>query len=550
MNYSMRLLPSAAILALLLIIPSIAFADTIEGNIELPDNCTVLDKNGASHTFPKENSPSKYLAVCALAKALEEEVISAMVLGEFTGFGLFVEGLNGIAPAADEFWALWLNGDFADCGIECLPLAQGDTVSFILTSFEGEERGESVVLHITSLVPTSQAAPGQSGQSGGGEYLEDKVFNVASALEFLVKKQNADGSFASPMLTDWAAIAFGVGNDNEVCNDACRAARERLRIYLRNASSSTSLATDLERHIMGLEALGIDPYTVSGAPVDALVSFFDGAQMGEKSLVNDDIFALFPLLHAGYAKNDSMIEAVVAFILSKQKPNGSWEESVDLTAAAIQALKLFGERAEAAAAVGKGKEYLKRNQDDSGIFGRSSFTLSWVLQAIASLGETPQDWKKSGVTPLGYLGVLQQDDGGVEPMSVSIDTRVWATSYAVPAAFGKPWDAILGHFSRPAPIPPPLSTTATFTTSPSQVSLSLPEERANTVVARSTTPEPPAIQASEPGTGTASDATTTATTTDQLASAAEATNGLSTNGLWLAGLALIFGATFYFLRRA
>ena len=114
MTYSLRVL-SGVIIVLFLITPSFTIAENIEDSIELPDNCTVLDKNGTSHTFPKENSPSDFLAVCALAKALQTGLIMSIQLSEFPGFGLFVEGLNGIAAGGDEVWALWLNGAFPHC---------------------------------------------------------------------------------------------------------------------------------------------------------------------------------------------------------------------------------------------------------------------------------------------------------------------------------------------------------------------------------------------------------------------------------------------------
>lgn len=433
---------ATTLLALVLTLPCISSALSIEGTVDPATNCTVQDKSGVQHSFPQIGSPSGLLAVCVLAKALDAGVVSSAQLGEFTGFGLFVEGLNGVVAGGDEYWALWKNGGFADCGIECLPIAEGDTVSFVLTSFGGEERGSSVILHIG---PTSSVKSASSG--GGGEFLQARPFNVKAALDFLTAQQNPNGSFASSMLTDWAAIAFGAGNDT-VCDETCRGARERLRAYI-SGTSVPETSTELERHIMALEALGVDPYTASGAPVDALVGKFDGSQMGDPALVNDDIFAIFPLVHAGYPSTDPMIDRIISFILSKQKINGSWEDSVDLTAAAIQALCFAPAHSGTSAALENAEQYIRRNQDDSGIFGPRSFTLSWVMQAIAVLGQTQDVWSKSGMTPLGYLGVLQQEDGGVEPMSVGSENRIWATSYAIPAALGKTWDAMLSTFSKP-----------------------------------------------------------------------------------------------------
>ena len=443
MNLALRFFFGATLFFAVFILPNPTFAIVIDGSVVPDTKCTIEDKNGAAHTFPKDNSPGGYLTVCALATALETGVLTSVQLTEFTGFGLFVEGLNGVVAGTDEYWALWRNGVMADCGIECLPVSQGDTVSFILTSFEGEERGSSVVLHVASQ---GEAKAGSS--SGGGEFLKNRAFIVAAAVNYLTSQQQPDGSFGSAMLTEWAAIAFGAATD-DVCDETCRDARGRLRLYVETTPTSSSSATDIERHIMALEVLGIDPHSAHGAPMERLIAMFDGTQIGDIALVNDDIFAIFPLLNAGYATSDTVPSAVLNFILSKQRANGSWEESVDLTAAAIQALRLFPTETATLEPLEKAEQYIRRNQDDSGIFGPRSFTLSWVLQAIAALAQTPEEWEKSGMTPLGYLGVLQQDDGGVEPMSVGADNRLWATSYAIPAALGKTWDSILNDFEKP-----------------------------------------------------------------------------------------------------
>ena len=161
------------------------------------------------------------------------------------------------------------------------------------------------------------------------------------------------------------------------------------------------------------------------------------------------------------------------------------------------------------------------------------------MQAIGSLNEIPDDWKKSGLTPLEYLGVLQQEDGGVEPMSVSVDTRVWATSYAIPGALGKPWDEILGNFARPAPIAfsaTPTDKTATATP-PTQPAPEVFASANSSVITQ-------VISAPSP------DAVSTTTNAAQLAAAYESDSNGGADGIWVwfSGLILILG-TFYFLRR-
>lgn len=43
-------------------------------------------------------------------------------------FGVMIEGVNGLLADATSYWAVYLNGDYAQVGIADLVLEQGDTV--------------------------------------------------------------------------------------------------------------------------------------------------------------------------------------------------------------------------------------------------------------------------------------------------------------------------------------------------------------------------------------------------------------------------------------
>ena len=92
----------------------------IEGNIKLKNGCTVTDTDEATHVFPNEDSPSEYLGICALEEARELEIIESFGLINDPNLGLYVKSVNGIEPSSTEFWSLWRNGGFAQCGIEYL----------------------------------------------------------------------------------------------------------------------------------------------------------------------------------------------------------------------------------------------------------------------------------------------------------------------------------------------------------------------------------------------------------------------------------------------
>src|ERR1035437_6379619 len=58
-------------------------------------------------------------------------------------------------------------------------------------------------------------------------------------------------------------------------------------------------------------------------------------------------------------------------------------------------------------------------------------------------------WTKNGKTIVDYLAEAQATDGAVAPESETSSNRIWATSYAIPAAMGKSWGDIMKSFTKP-----------------------------------------------------------------------------------------------------
>ncbi len=294
----------------------------------------------------------------------------------------------------------------------------------------------------TPLTVLAAGINGGTGSSGGGGSLRvDARFDIEGALRYLVAQQDTKGTYDAPMYTDWAAIALAAAGTGTT------AIREHLR---KEVSSADMSITDHERRAMALMALGISPY--NGTEVDhiaAIRSYFKDDQYGDSKRVNDDIFALVVLERAGYRIGDAHIDKTLAFIVRSQGESGAWDESIDLTAAAIQALVPYRAAPGVEAALVKAEKYLRGMQKQDGGFG-DVFATSWVLQAIDALGKTPADWISGGKTPLTYLAKAQLEDGGVLAVSEATTTRVWATAYAVPAALGMSWREVMHAFSAPA----------------------------------------------------------------------------------------------------
>jgi hypothetical protein len=283
-----------------------------------------------------------------------------------------------------------------------------------------------------------------SGGGGGGLQITTAVkVDLVKAADFLNAEQNADGSFGSVLITDWAAIALASFNPNSQ-------ASSKIKSYLLidpDPLVGLNPASDYSRRAMALMSLNINPYNGTKTNyIKKIISFNDGRQFGDASLYNDDIFALIVLAKAGYTVNDKIIQEAANFIISKQLPDGSWG-STDLTAAAIQALKPVSTLTGISEALVKARNFLINSQlVDSG-FG-NTYTTAWVIQAIAALGEDPSAWLKNGNTPESFLALSQGADGGLEKDYSYDVNRVWSTAYAIPAIQNKPWFNILNSFSK------------------------------------------------------------------------------------------------------
>ncbi len=433
----------------------------IEKDITLESSCQVQDTGGTTHIFPKADSPSKYLGICAIAEALKKSHVNDFKLANDQVLGLYIKSINSIEPNETQFWSLWKNGAFADCGIGCLSISEGDIISLILTDWATETESDKISLRITTLIPilennepAEQEQPQEkeqveeetSGGSGNSSNHETPTttFNTENALNYLKSVQSSDGSFAnSSLYTDWAAIAFAAGN-------VTGSSRDSLIGYLRSHNTLSSLLTDNERRVMALLALEQNPYSFNGVNyIKAITESFDGTQFGDMDLVNDDIFALIPLKNSDFSKNDEIITKTIAFIISKQNSNGSWFESVDTTAAAVEALKSFESVKGAGESIAKASDYLIGKQNSDGSWENSIPSTSWAMQAESALGAS---WKKNGKSGMDFLAAKQKsagNDGAVLPPSETIANRVWATSYAVSAASGQSWSDIMENVSKP-----------------------------------------------------------------------------------------------------
>src|SRR3989344_5718332 len=319
---------------------------------------------------------------------------------------------------------------------------------------------------LTVTEPVENAGSGSSGTTSGsrkkttGSVLGVSTqiqFDLPKAYEFIISQQSADGSFGPDIYTDWTGLALASGNYQQATINLIK--------YLTTVELKGTMLTDFERHAMVLMALGLNPYNTNGVNyIEKILAAFDGRQFGDIQEDNDDIFALLVLFNAGYGPEDEMIKKCVEFVLGRQKENGSWDESIDMTGAALAVLVQTEENEAVQNATTKAKTFLQETQSkrNDGSWADNVSSTAWALEGILALGEKQEDWERSGNTPVDYLATMQDADGGIK--GENINSRIWETAYAISAASGKTWSQTMQKFEKqeikPAPqtkkaAPPP-----------------------------------------------------------------------------------------------
>jgi len=294
-----------------------------------------------------------------------------------------------------------------------------------------------------AVTETVHHSSGSSGRKVIPEIAQEEIkpiFDLNKAFDFLVPQQKENGTFGEELYTDWVTLAL-------INSEKHQDAKTKLVKYYSSNKPKGGLLTDYERRAMAVMSLGLNPYNTNGENyIKKITDSFDGKQFGDINQSNDDIFALIVLQNAGFTKNENIIKSTIINIISTQKENGSWDDSVDMTGAGIEALAFFNQDEPVKNTLKKAKEFLKQNQKDDGGFGNVSST-AWVVEGILALSEKPEDWNKNGNTPFDYLALNQDTDGGIK--EENLQNKVWQTAYVITSLSGKTWNRIMQNFEKP-----------------------------------------------------------------------------------------------------
>jgi hypothetical protein len=320
-------------------------------------------------------------------------------------------------------------------------------------------------------------------------------------VQYLSASQPLGGSFACPStVTNWSAVAAAAaGEDLSVFQTGGASLLDAL---LADPLTGACPATDIERRILEISAAGQDASDFGGVNyADLLLGYFNNGQIGEPTLLNDDIFGILALAALGHPDLYDEAQQSLDYLLLNREADGGFSFTTltdaecgfycgsdnDDTAAAIVALKAAADigltNADLETALEEALQYLLVNtrQADGGfifasVFGgpSSGSSTAWALMALNAVGDSvaaeaaaAQDW----------LVAHQGDDGNFEVFGFDY------TPEAVLALLGTTWLLQPEPMQAPpAPQPEPTPNLVTYST-PSQVAV------ANTTIAHHDTDE-------------------------------------------------------------
>lgn len=326
--------------------------------------------------------------------------------------------------------------------------------SRLVVAGEEADIGETTTFWINGE-PANQTAVYEPGQSKNLDLsvevlpLNASDPQITEALDYLKGTQQSDGCIAAFATSTWAVMAIAAaGEDPGTWTSGGDSIIDYLRSNMNHLGSNK--ATDWERFILAIAAAGENPRGFGGIDcVATLLGFYDGTQIGDDTMLNDDFWGILALKATGESL-DTQIQNIKTFIINNQNSDGGWgwivgdSSDADNTAAAVMAL-VAAEVSTSSQTITDGLNYLKTQQQNDGGFTSEGVTNaavdSWVINAIVAAGQSPasNEWRKSGNNPVGHLLSLQDGDGAFKWTSSQRSNPEWITAYAITALLGSPY---------------------------------------------------------------------------------------------------------------
>ncbi|MDY6893688.1 MAG: prenyltransferase/squalene oxidase repeat-containing protein [Chloroflexota bacterium] len=303
---------------------------------------------------------------------------------------------------------------------------------------------------IALIVVLLVSIPGIPGALAYAPYpLQPTDTEVANALDHLRGIQEANGCISDFSTSAWVTMAIAAAGEDP---NSWSAGGNSIVDYLAANSASASSVNDYARMVLAIVAANADPADFGGVDFVALIDdAYDGTQIGDSALLNDDFWGVMALTAAGRSQSSQLVTNVVDFIKTNQNADGGWswgvgaDSDVDDTAAAIMALIAAGE-SQGTNVIQDGLSYIKSMQMDNGGFeswgDTNSATDSWGINSIVAAGQTPTSayWQSgNGTDPVDDLLTFQNPDGSFNWQPATPSNMAMMAAFAIPALVAEPY---------------------------------------------------------------------------------------------------------------
>jgi energy-coupling factor transport system substrate-specific component len=315
----------------------------------------------------------------------------------------------------------------------------------------------ALLIAVLLLGAFASARAGAATPAGGPE----------TALAWLESVQNEDGGYgerpgveSSQAMTGWAMLGLEAGglNPQGVTSGKGKSPVD----YLQSAIAEVQSPGDLARTILALEGAGIEPREFGGRNLVAALLAKRRPDGSYEDWPNSTAYAVVALRSAGIANVADSLE----WLREVQNEDGGWGDvpgspsNPDGTGAVLQALSPSSKAAQRA--VG----YLRQVQQPGGGYrlgGNGSLntqSTAWAVEGLLAAGADPAQFKRGGKSAYEYLEDNQASDGHYRYSSKSDQTPVWVTGQVLVAASQKylPLEAVPAPPKTPKPTPTPAPT--------------------------------------------------------------------------------------------
>ena len=247
-------------------------------------------------------------------------------------------------------------------------------------------------------------------------------------------------------MTGWAAIGLEAAGARSA---RARTSARRAVSFMRRRAVELNDTGEIERTILAVRGAGLSARSFAGRDLVAelLARRRPDGSFGHQ--VNLTAFGVLALRAGGSSRGSPAVRRAASWLARQRNADGGFSfaerggaSDADDTGAALQALAAAGAGAKR---VRPALAYLRRAQNPDGGFGQfkgsrsNAQSTAWAVQGIFAAGGHPRAFHRRGSrSPVRYLESLQQSDGSFRYSRTSAQTPVWVTAQAIAAVSGNP----------------------------------------------------------------------------------------------------------------